>query len=85
MSVLSLACEVMRWMCFGPMRTGQSRIPITSSTSNAKDTACARFWQTSLDAVTNSDCPAESRYGGAVDVQRAVDLYVQGCLATVAG
>ena len=39
-----------------------------------------RFCQTSLDTVTNSDCPAESRYGGAVDVQRAVDLYVQGCL-----
>lgn len=40
-----------------------------------------RFCQTSLDTVTNSDCPAESRYGGAVDVQRAVDLYSQGCLA----
>src|SRR5215203_438365 len=81
MSVLSLACEVMRWMCFGPMRTDQSRIPTTTSTLNAKDTACARFCQTSLDTVTNSGCPAESRYGGAVDVQRAVDLYSQGCLA----
>jgi capsular polysaccharide biosynthesis protein len=64
MSTLSLPCSVMRWMCFGPRRTDQSRIPTTTSTLNVRDTACARFCHTSLNtAQTSAVRPRVLRWG----------------------